>query len=130
MVFAMLTYCGRLKLKLNKAQENKLTSFHNSAMNKIARNWACEIRSPMTAIKRRACMLTHNILQNNVCHAFSQYFIYQEHSKSTRNNRYRICLPDLESNMLRKVSSALVQRFLMNCHLLQGSLAMFLTLGK
>ena len=102
MVLPKLTYCGILKLKLNKAQENKLTSFHNRAMKIIARNRACEIISPMTAIKRRACMLAHNILQSNVCHAFSKYFIYQEHSKNTRNNKYRICLPRLRTEYARK----------------------------
>ena len=102
MVLPMLTYCGILKLKLNKAQENKLTSFHNRAMKISARNRACETTSPMTAIKRRACMLAHNILQNNVCHAFRKYFIYQEHSKNTRNNKYRICLPRLRTEYAGK----------------------------
>ena len=102
MFLPMLTYCGILKLKLNKAQENKLTSFHNRAMEIIARNRSCEIISPMTALKRRACMLTHNILQNNVCHAFSKYFIYQEHSKNKRNNKYRIYIPRLRTKYARK----------------------------
>ena len=102
MVLPMLTYYGILKLKLNKTQENKLTSFHNRAMKIIARNRACKIISPMNAIKRRACMLAHNMLQNNVCHAFSKYFIYQEHSKNTRNNKDRICLPRLRTEYARK----------------------------
>ena len=102
MVFPMLSCCGILKLKLNKAQENKVTSYHNGAMKIIARNRACESISPMTASKRRACMLAHNILQNNVCHAFSKYFIYQEHSKNTRNSKYRICLPRLRTEYARK----------------------------
>ena len=90
MVLPMRTYCRILKLKLNKAQENKLTLFHNYAMEIIARIRACKIISPVTALKRRACMLAHNILQNNVCHAFRKYFIFQEHSKNTRDNKYRI----------------------------------------
>ena len=102
MVLAMLTYRGILKLKLNKAQENKLNSFHNRALKIVARNRSCEIISPMSAIIRRASMLAHNILQNNVCYDFSKYFIYQEHSKNTRNNEYRICIPRLRTKYARK----------------------------
>ena len=47
-------------------------------------------------------MLAHNILQNNVCHAFSKYFIYQGHTKNTRNNKYGIYLPRLRTEYARK----------------------------
>ena len=69
MVLPVFTYCGILKLKSNGAQENKLNSFHNRAMQIIAKKRSCEVISPVNAIKRRACMLAHNALQNNVCHA-------------------------------------------------------------
>ena len=70
MVLPVLTYCGILNLKLNGTQENKQNSFHNRAMQLIARKRSCEVISPVNAIKRRACELVQNVLQNNVCHAF------------------------------------------------------------
>ena len=43
-------------------------------------------------------MLVHNILQNNV----SQYFLFQEHSKNTRNNKCSACLPGIRTECARK----------------------------
>ena len=47
-------------------------------------------------------MLVHNVLQNNVCHALSQYFAYQEPCKNTRNNKYSVCLPRIRTEYARK----------------------------
>ena len=47
-------------------------------------------------------MLVHNVPQNNVCHALSQYFIYQEHCKNTRNNKYSVCLSRIRTEYARK----------------------------
>ena len=102
MVLPVLTYCGILNLKLTRTQENKLNSFHNRAMQIIAKKRACEVISPVNAIKRRACMLVHNVLQNNVCHALSQYFTYQDHCKDTGNNKCSVCLPRIRTEYARK----------------------------
>ena len=61
-----------------------------------------EIISPVNAIKRRVCVLVHNVLQNNVCHALSRYFTYQGHCKNTRDNRYSLCLPLIRTEYARK----------------------------
>ena len=102
MVLPVLTYCGILNLKLNRTQENKLNSFHNRAMQIIAKNRRCEVISPINAIKRRSCVLVYDVLQNNVCHALSQYFMYQEHCKNTRNNKCSVCLPRIRTEYARK----------------------------
>jgi len=47
-------------------------------------------------------VLVHNVLRNNVCHALSQYFTYQEHCKNTRNNRCNVCLPRIRTEYARK----------------------------
>ena len=47
-------------------------------------------------------MLVHNVLQNNVCHALSQYSKHQEHCKNTRNNGYSVCLPRIRTEYARK----------------------------
>ena len=47
-------------------------------------------------------MLVHNVLQNNVCHALSQYFMYQEHCKNTRNSKCSVCLPRIRTECARK----------------------------
>ena len=47
-------------------------------------------------------MLVHNVVQNNVCHALSQYFTYQEHCKNTRNNKCSVCLPRIRTDYARK----------------------------
>ena len=102
MVLPVLTYCGILNLKLNRTQENKLSSFHNRAMQIVAKNQRCEVISPINAVKKRACVLVYNVLQNNVCHALNQYFMYQEHCKNTRNNHCSVCLPRIKTEYARK----------------------------
>ena len=102
MVLPALTYCGILNLKLTRTQENKLNSLHNRASQIITQGQTCEVISPLNAIKRRACVLVHNVLRNNVCHALSQYFAYQEHCKNTRNNGYNVCLPRIRTEYARK----------------------------
>ena len=92
MVLPVLTYCGILTLKLNGTQENKLNSFHNRAMQIIAKKRSYEVISPVNAIERRACVLVHNVLRNNVRHPLSQYFTYQEHCTNTRSNKHSVCL--------------------------------------
>ena len=47
-------------------------------------------------------MLVRNILQSNVCRALSQYFLYQEHCKNTRNNKSSVCLPQIRTEYARK----------------------------
>ena len=102
MVLPVLTYCGILNLKLTRTQETKLNSLHNRALQMITEKQTFELISPVNAIKRRACVLVHNVLQNNVCHALSQYFTYQEHCKNTRNNKYSVCLPQIRIKYVRK----------------------------
>ena len=65
------------------------------------------VRNPYayyTKIKRRACMLVHSVLQNNICYALGQYFTYQEHGMNTRNNKYSVsvCLPQFRTGYARK----------------------------
>ena len=102
MVLPVLTYCSILNLKLTRTQDNKLNSFHNRAVQIIAKKRTCEVISAVNAIKRRAYMLVHNVLQNNVCHALSQYFTYQDHCKDTRNNKCSVCLPQIRTEYARK----------------------------
>eukprot|EP00794_Sanderia_malayensis_P001521 gene1521-1682_t len=102
MVLPVLTYCGILNLKLNRTQENKLNSFHNRAMQMVAKNQRSEIISPNNAVKKGACVLVYNILQNNVCHALNQYFMCQEHCKNTRNNHCSVYLPRIRTEYARK----------------------------
>ena len=47
-------------------------------------------------------MLVHDMLQNNVQHAVSQYFLYQEHCKNTRSNSCSVCLPRIRTEYARK----------------------------
>ena len=91
-----------MNLKFNRTQENKLNLFHNRAMQIVAKNQRCEVISPINAVKKRACMLVYNVLQNNVCHALNQYFMYQEHCKTARNNRCCVCLPQIRTEYTRK----------------------------
>ena len=102
MVLPVLTYCGILNLKFNRKRENRLNSFHNRAMQIVAKNQICEVISPINAVKKRACVLVYNVLQNNVCHALNQYFLYQEHCKNTRNNHCSECLPRIRTECARK----------------------------
>ena len=130
MVLPVLTYCGLLNLKLTRTQENKLNSLHNRAMQIITKKRTCKVISPVNAIKRRACVLVHNVLQNNVCHALSQYFTYQEHCKNTRNNRYSVCLPQIRTEYARKGFFYMGAKTFNELPLTARMVTMYLLLGR
>ena len=80
--------------------------------------------------QRRACVLVHNVLQNNVCHDLSQYFLYQEHCKNPRNNKCSVCLPRIRTECARKGPYYMASSTtLMNCQWLQGFMKIYLLLG-
>eukprot|EP00794_Sanderia_malayensis_P021046 gene21046-23100_t len=52
MVLPVLTYCGILNLKLNRTQENKLNSFHNRAMQLVAKIKGVKLYHQIMQLKR------------------------------------------------------------------------------
>ena len=66
---------------------------------------------------------------HNICHGFSEYLKYQEHSNNTRN-KCSVCLPRLRTEYARKGFFYMDAKILMNFHLVQRCLTMYLPLGK
>ena len=103
MIIPTLTYCGFLTLNQNQSQRNKLSSFHNRALNII--NGSCRdqltMPSSVEMIKMRSCVFIKACLDRNVCNSFVAYFKKINHSKSTRNNGNLLALPKIRLEYAR-----------------------------
>ncbi len=68
----------------------------------IAKKRKCEAITSKIPMERRAYALVQNVLQNDVCHALSQVFKYQDYCNDTRNNKSIVCLPKIKTEYRRK----------------------------
>ena len=70
------------------SQSGKLTALHVRALRVIGRNSKeCNVVSPERANTKRACVLVHKIINNDICVALQCHFKRHAHNKTTRNNR-------------------------------------------
>ena len=103
MIIPTFSHCGFLTLNKNQSQRNKLSSFHNSALNII--NGSCReqltMPSSVEMIKMRCCVFIKACLDGNVCNSFVAYFKKISHSKSTRNNGNLLALPKIRLEYAR-----------------------------
>ena len=58
--------------------------------------------SPEKSNIKRACILVHNILKNDICDAFQGHFTTHEHIKTTRNNKCVATLPSIKTEYARR----------------------------
>ena len=96
-VVPLITYCGIININLRQTQLMKFTSLERRVLAIIQ---SCSntrvILTPMNnLIKRRACVLVQQCLQNETCTNFKDYFIRQQHTHMTRNNNVNCTIPKI-----------------------------------
>ena len=57
----------------------------------------CSVLSPEKSNIKRACVLMHNILKNDICDALQSHITTHEHIKTTRNNKCLATLPRIKT---------------------------------
>ena len=62
----------------------------------------CNVLSPEKSNLKRACVLVHNILNNDICDALQSHFSRHAHIKTTRNNKCLATLPSIKTEYARK----------------------------
>ena len=103
MIVPVVTYCGILNLKITTGQSKKLAALHERAMGIIGMNpKEFSILSPEKVNIRRACVLVHNIMNNNICVALQSHFKKHAHIKTTRNNNCSAPLPKINTEYARQ----------------------------
>ena len=103
MIVPVVTYCGILNLKLTTGQSRKLAALHERAIRIIVTNSKeCSVLSPEKSNIKRACVLVHNILNNDICDALQSHITTHEHIKTTRNNKCLATLPRIKTEYGRK----------------------------
>ena len=103
MIVPVVTYCGILNLKLTTGQSRKLAALHERAIRIIVTNSKeCSVLSPEKSKIKRACVLVHNILNNDICDALQSHITTHEHIKTTRNNKCLATLPRIKTEYGRK----------------------------
>ena len=60
------------------------------------------ILSPEKVNIRRACVLVHNIMNNDICVALQSHFKKHAHIKTTRNNNCSATLPKINTEYARQ----------------------------
>ena len=100
MVLPIFTYCGTLSIGLTDSRLKKIQSIEKRGKNIIASSLGknMEIRIPSVAslIKRRACSIVFDCLNNNICELFQNYFEETDHKYATRNNQKSVKLPKVK----------------------------------
>ena len=103
MIVPVVTYCGILNLKITTGQYKKLPALHEQAMGIIGMNpKEFSILSPEKVNIRRACVLVHNIMNNDICVALQSHFKKHAHIKTTRNNNCSATLPKINTEYARQ----------------------------
>ncbi len=103
MIVPIVTYCGILNLKLTTGQSKKLSALHERALRIIGvKSKECNVLSPQKSNVKRACVLVHDILNNDVCDALKNHFLTHAHTKTTRNNKCLATLPSIKTEYARK----------------------------
>ena len=103
MIVPVVTYCGILNLKPTTGQSRKLAALHERARRIIGmRAKECSVLSPERSNIKRACILVHNILNNDICDALQSHITTHEHIKTTRNNKCLATLPRIKTEYARK----------------------------
>ena len=103
MIVPVVTYCGILNLKLTTGQSRKLAALHERAIRIIGTNSKeCSVLSPEKSNIKRACVLVHNILNNDICDALQSHITTHEPIKTTRNNKCLATLPRIKTEYGRK----------------------------
>lgn len=105
MILPILTYCGILSLKLTSTQSEKLSSLYARAQRLILgdqTNDEISVISPVVANRIRSCHLVSKILNDDICDAFKGYFLIQDHSRNTRNNKNAVVLPSFKTEYARR----------------------------
>ena len=103
MIVPVVTYCGILNLKITTSQSKKLAAIHERAMGIIGMNpKEFSILSPEKVNIRRACVLVHNIMNNDICVALQSHFKKHAHIKTTRNNNCSATLPKINTEYARQ----------------------------
>ena len=103
MIVPVVTYCGILNLKPTTGQSRKLAALHERARRIIGmRSKECSVLSPERSNIKRACILVHNILNNDICDALQNHITTHEHTKTTRNNKCLATLPRIKTEYARK----------------------------
>ena len=97
MVVPILTYCGILNLNVSKSRKDKLSSFHDRAMDIVTSNTnpELEIKTPLSINQIKACQLVRKCMDGNVCSNYINYFVKRDHNVATRNNGYQLELPKI-----------------------------------
>ena len=98
MIIPFLTYCVILYLNINKSRKEKLSSFHDRAINIIAFNTTQDdvnIKKPMSVNKIKACRFVRRNMDGNVCLNFATYFVKRDHNVESRNSEYQLQLPKI-----------------------------------
>eukprot|EP00112_Aurelia_sp_Birch-Aquarium-sp1_P011656 Seg245.6 transcript_id=Seg245.6/GoldUCD/mRNA.D3Y31 product="hypothetical protein" protein_id=Seg245.6/GoldUCD/D3Y31 len=100
MVLPIFTYCGTLSLGLPDSRLQKTQSIEKRGKNAIAstvkKNMETRIPSVSSLIKRRACSIVFDYLNNNICELFQNYFEKTDHKYATRNNQKLVKLPKVK----------------------------------
>ena len=95
-----LTYCGILYLNINKSRKEKLSSFHDGAMNITAFNTPQDDVS-ISVNEVKACRFVRRNMDGNVCLNFATYFVKRDHNVESRNNGYQLQLSKIRLEYTR-----------------------------
>ena len=100
MVLPIFTYCGNLSLGLPDSRLRKIQSIESRGKNIIAstlgNNIELRVPSVSSLIKKRACTIVFDCLNNNICEVFENYFEKRDNKYATRNNQNTVKLPKVK----------------------------------
>ena len=103
MIVPVVTYCGILNLKLTTGQSRKLAALHERAIRIIGMSSKeCSVLSPEKSNIKRACVLVHNILNNDICDSLQSRITTHDQIKTTKNNNCIATFPRIKTEYARK----------------------------
>ena len=105
MIVPLSTYSGLVNLNLTQTNRNKLSRFHDRAVNLIntgnGQDLTVSVSSVESLNKRRACIFVRKCLDGFVPNNFISYFKVNSHGMGTRNASCLILLPKIHTEYAR-----------------------------
>ena len=98
-------YCGLIFLARSQSYKNRIESIERRARVVIkSNNQTVDLRIPKidAIIRKRACTLVFDNLQQNVCDVMKEYFTKNTHGKNSRNEGISVKLPPMKTECGRR----------------------------
>ena len=101
MVLPNHTYCGISHLNKVQTLIDKSNVLHERACPIIGSDKSLSIKSPETVIRSRALVTVRKCIERGICNNFRNYFEINQLTKSTRNSKKLLKVPNLKLKFCR-----------------------------